>query len=110
MLNARLEVRLTPKIKREVDRLVGDSRFVTISEWFRALVHEKYIETYGQAWISPDDWVDYLVQSGAIDSYREYATWVINTPRPEIAQELVNQPCDTPPVDELIDWAKKYHE
>jgi hypothetical protein len=58
--------------------------------------------------LDPTDWVDYLLQTGAVDSWGEYAEWVKSTPKPEIAQALANQPVDTPQVDDLITWANQF--
>jgi len=31
--------------------------------------------------LDPTDWVDYLLQTGAVDSWGEYAEWVKSTPK-----------------------------
>lgn len=58
--------------------------------------------------VDADDWVDYLIQINGIESEEEYAAWILSTPITEVAQELANQPCDTPTAESLYDWAEGY--
>lgn len=50
-------------------------------------------------------WVNWLLQTGAIESENEYAHEVRKMNIRELQQNLANQPCDTPDAYELIDWA-----
>lgn len=45
-LNERLEIKLSAKSKQELLKLVMDSQCVTVSEWIRTMIHEKYVENY----------------------------------------------------------------
>jgi hypothetical protein len=53
------------------------------------------------------EWVDYLMQIGAIDSPEEYAEELRELNWFQLNRELADQPCDTPDTWDLFEWAQE---